>query len=76
MNDNYLSSSKLEEDIKVWRHKKRGTLYQELCEGELQIASDIVLKEGDILKVYFGEDGKIWICEKNEFEDGRFIREV
>lgn len=76
MNNNQLSSYKSDQEIKTWRHKKRGTLYQELCEGELQIASDIVLKEGDILKVYFDPNGKIWIREKNEFEDGRFTREV
>lgn len=55
-----------------WRHKKRGTTYVERDRGELQLATDHVLKEGDRLVSYRGEDGRTWFRHEPEFEDGRF----
>ena len=56
-----------------WRHKKRGTTYEEIGRAELQIAAGAVF-EGDTLVVYRGEDGKLWARGEREFEDGRFER--
>ena len=53
-----------------WRHKKRGTFYQELCRAELQAGRP--LTEGDRLVVYVDDDGKTWCRPEGEFEDGRF----
>jgi hypothetical protein len=56
----------------VYRHKKRGSTYRVFAEGSLQVEDGVVLKDGDTLKVYIGEDGKVWIREVSEFNDGRF----
>lgn len=54
-----------------WRRVKRGTIYTEVVRAELQIATiDVV--EGSSMVVYRGEDGKLWVREETEFEDGRF----
>lgn len=54
-----------------WRHKKRGTIYREICRGELQAAT-YNPEEGEWMVVYQSEDGRIWICASGEFGDGRF----
>jgi hypothetical protein len=55
------------------RHVKRGTLYRVLGKAELQTArSAHVLGEGATLIVYQGEDGKLWLRDEGEFNDGRF----
>ncbi len=54
-----------------WRHKKRGTAYEEIGRAELQDATGSAT-EGCTLVIYRGEDGKLWARQENEFEDGRF----
>lgn len=54
----------------IWKHKKRGTAYVEIARAEVQASGPI--KEGDVLVVYRGEDGKTWCRPVSEFEDGRF----
>ncbi len=56
---------------RMWHHRKRGTTYEELGRAELQAAEDVV--EGMTLVVYRGEDGKLWVRQEDEFEDGRFV---
>jgi hypothetical protein len=53
-----------------WRHKKRRTTYTEVGRAELQ--SSMPLDEGDIMVVYRGDDGKLWVRPADEFDDGRF----
>ena len=54
-----------------WRHVKRGTIYTEIGRGELQIATlDVV--DGSAIVIYRGDDGRLWVREECEFEDGRF----
>lgn len=57
-----------------WRHKVRGTIYDEIGEGQLQTREYI---GGDTyLVLYRGEDGKLWARPMGEFHDGRFERVV
>ena len=53
-----------------WRHRKRGTYYQEIGRAELQAEGPI--REGAMLVIYRGDDAKLWAREASEFEDGRF----
>jgi hypothetical protein len=56
------------------RHRKRGTLYQEIGRGELQVSESLV-SDGTELVVYQGEDGKLWFRPVDEFDDpNRFDR--
>jgi hypothetical protein len=55
-----------------WKHKKRGTVYTEIGRGGLQSADTAKLDDGDVMVVYQGEDGEIWIRAEYEFLDGRF----
>lgn len=52
------------------RHKKRGTEYDVMARGELQMAEDLV--DGAELFAYRGDDGRWWFRRVEEFEDGRF----
>lgn len=53
-----------------YRHLKRGTLYTAIGDAELQSARR--LDEGVILRVYRGDDGRLWARPADEFLDGRF----
>ena len=56
---------------RIWRHKKRGTVYTEVSRSELQVATRAPM-EGDTIVTYRGEDGRMWSRLDVEFEDGRF----
>lgn len=59
--------------MNFWRHKKRGTIYQEIGTASLQ-ASSGPIEEGVELVVYLSNDGKLYARPKDEFLDGRFER--
>jgi hypothetical protein len=55
-----------------WRHKKRGSTYEEVGRAKLQ-ASDIGgMSDMQPMVVYRGEDGQLWVRPEDEFMDGRF----
>lgn len=59
------------------RHLKRGSTYEVIGEGEVQISNGVRngrwLSEGDTLIAYRAHsDGKLWLRFPDEFEDGRF----
>ena len=56
---------------RFWRHKQRGTFYEELGRADVQ-ASTRPLVEGDVVVVYRGQDGKWHVRRDEEMEDGRF----
>lgn len=59
----------MSEGWRVWRHKKRGTVYREILHAEVQAAEPI--PEGAKVVVYQGQDGRYWAREYHEFNDGR-----
>lgn len=54
-----------------YRHKKRGTEYDVVAIGELQMSSDMLV-DGASMVIYRGDDGQYWVREEEEFHDGRF----
>ncbi|WP_266030351.1 hypothetical protein [Brucella intermedia] len=51
------------------RHKKRGSTYQVIAEGRLQVDGDL---DNERVVIYRGEDGQHWVRPAYEFNDGRF----
>lgn len=58
----------------IWRHKKRGTSYTILAEGELHSAEFSVLNGSTLVAYRDVDSGKVWFRPKDEFFDGRFER--
>ena len=61
-----------QDERELWKHVKRGTVYEVIARGELQVGSDLV--DGSAMVIYRGDDGRFWVREESEFEDGRFVR--
>jgi len=62
----------LAEPLPRVRHLKRGTEYDVISEeAELQTDRDLV--DGDLMTVYRGDAGRLWVRHVEEFSDGRFV---
>lgn len=52
------------------KHKKRGSTY--VVVGQAQVQCEDGLTDYEVVTVYRGRDGQLWVRRKSEFEDGRF----
>jgi hypothetical protein len=66
-----IMEGEMEDITELWRHKKRGTVYEVVGLAELQSSTGRP-EDGSFLVLYKGEDGKLWAREQSEFQDGRF----
>jgi hypothetical protein len=59
---------------RIFRHKKRGSTYEllDIATAQVSTADFALLRDGDRLVVYRGEDGRLWARIRDEFFDGRF----
>lgn len=57
-----------------WRHKKRGSEYEEIGCGKYQQATAEPPEDGDLVVVYRDSDGNLYCRQAWEFDDGRFER--
>ena len=55
-----------------WRHKKRGSTYDEIGTARLQVSDPGALRDMEEMIVYRGSDGAMWVRPALEFHDGRF----
>jgi len=68
-----LTTESRPEGLEQWQHVKRGTVYRVIGRGELQMNNDCLV-DGSAMVIYQGDDGRFWVREEGEFEDGRFVR--
>lgn len=54
-----------------WKHLKRGTEYELLGVGCLQVGP-APLRDMEEVAIYRGDDGHLWVRPSDEFMDGRF----
>lgn len=55
-----------------WRHKNRGTTYQQGDTARLQTANPSALGDMEEMITYRGTDGQLWVRSALEFHDGRY----
>ena len=55
-----------------WRHKKRGTFYTTLGLAQVQCPPEAPLRDQEVVVLYVGDDGDLWVRRQSEFYDGRF----
>jgi hypothetical protein len=53
-----------------YRHKKRGTVYEYI--GTAKVQALVPVEENDVVAIYRGENGCLWVRPIAEFKDGRF----
>ena len=54
-----------------WRHKKRGTLHDEIGRGFAQVTTHPI-EDMTAVVIYRDENGCMWVRNAVEFDDGRF----
>jgi hypothetical protein len=57
------------EAIHLWRHKKRGTTYTVIGQAQVRCSDADGLTDYELVTVYRGADGELWVRRKREFED-------
>ena len=50
-----------------WRHKKRGTTYDLVGEAQVQANDDSPLTDYEVVAVYRGANGELWVRRLSEF---------
>lgn len=50
-----------------WRHKARGTRYKIIGEAQVQTSHDNPLTDYEVVVVYQGDDGELWVRRHSEF---------
>lgn len=60
----------------VYKHRKRGTEYSVIGEGMIQVDPDSKIEDYTSVVIYKGDDGQIWVRERDKFHDGRFQKIV
>lgn len=66
----------MKDDLKpgqMFRHIKRGTEYEIIGVGDLQMSRDLLV-DGSSMVLYRGANGQLCCREEGEFLDGRFER--
>lgn len=58
--------------LTLYRHKKRGSVYELVGVGQLQASDISLLKDDAPMTIYEDETGKLWVRHRDEFLDGRF----
>jgi hypothetical protein len=71
--DNWSPAVKIDAD-KLFKHNKRGGVYEVIAETMLQVADGRTLGDGTPIYVYKGSDGQYWVRAVDEFNDGRFTK--
>lgn len=60
-------------DAVLYRHKKRGTVYELICEAQAQVSHEWPISDYALLQVHRDiETGGFWARHAGEFHDGRF----
>jgi hypothetical protein len=64
-----IADVKFEPTALRWRHKKRGSTYELVGEAQVQAPDSAPLTDYELVAVYRGDDGKLWVRRVSEFHD-------